>query len=197
MSTKSLATVADNVIDAYGQTAKNVIQAYRIGGERVIGFADRRWDAAINTGAARLSDELRANLLQTRKRISGYYTKGLHFGTDRAETAVTTAVDLAHKGVERLAANAERFDEATKLGALQAINRVAMPAATAVSKVAIRLEQGSTQLLERVAGKPTVAVKSAVATKQRAVKRAVAKGVKAAAGAKRTVVRKAKAAVAA
>ena len=97
MSTKTLATVADDVIDAYGQTAKNIIQAYRIGGERAIDFADQRWDAAINAGAARLSDELRGNLLETRKRISGYYTKGLHLGTDRAEPAVDTAVDFAHK----------------------------------------------------------------------------------------------------
>lgn len=192
MSTKSLATVADSVIDAYGQTAKNMIQAYRIGGERMIGFADQRWDAAISAGASRLGEEVRSNLLQARKRVSGYYTKGLHFGTDRAETAVSTAVDLAHKGVERMAANAERFDEATKLGALQRINRVALPAASAVSKVASRIEQGSNQLLVRVAGKPAV-VKSAVAKKKRVAKKAVAKVAKKAAGAKRTVARKARA----
>lgn len=193
MSTKSLATVADSVIDAYGQTAKNIIAAYRIGGERAIDFADQRWDAAISAGAARLSDEWRGNLLQTRKRISGYYTKGLHLGTDRAETAVSTAVDFAHKGVERIAANAERFDEATKLGALETINRVALPAATAVSKVAARIEEGSSQLLERVAGKPAVAAKSAVGKQKRVAKKAVAKVAKKAAGAKRTVVRKARA----
>lgn len=195
MSTNSLAAVADTVIDAYGQTAKNMIQAYRIGGERVIGYADQRWDAAINAGAARLSEEWRDNLLQTRERISGYYTKGLHFGTDRAETAVSTAVDFAHKGVERLSANAERFDEATKLGAVDAFNRVALPAANALSKVVNRIEEGSNQLLERVAGEPAV-VKSAVATK-RAAKKAVGKVSKKAAGAKRTVVRKARAVAAA
>ena len=189
MSTKSLATVADSVIDAYGQTAKNMIQAYRVGGERMIDFADQRWDAAISAGAARLNDELRSNLLQARKRVSGYYTRGLHFGTDRAETAVSTAVDLAHKGVERIAANAERFDEATKLGALERINRVALPAASAVSKVASRIEQGSNQLLVRVAGKPAV-VKSAVAKKKRVAKKVVAKVAKKATGAKRTVARK-------
>lgn len=196
MTTKTLATVANSMIDAYGHTAKNMIAAYRVGGERIIGFADQRWDAAIQTGAARLSDDLRGSLLQTRKRISGYYTKGLHFGTDRADMVVDTTVDLAHKGVERIAANAERFDEVTKIGALQTINRVALPAAEAVSKVAARIEAGSGQLLERVAGKPAV-VKSAVAKKQRTVKRAVAKTAKKATAVKRTAVRKARAAAAA
>lgn len=196
MTTKTLAAVANSMIDAYGHTAKNVIAAYRIGGERVIGFADQRWDAAIQTGAARLSDELRDSLLQTRKRISGYYTRGLHYGTDRADVVVDSAVGLAHKGVERIAANAERFDEVTKIGALESISRVALPAAEAASKVVERIEAGSGQLLERVAGKPAV-VKSAVAKKQRSVKRAVAKTAKKATTAKRTVVRKAKAAAAA
>jgi hypothetical protein len=196
MTTKTLSTVAISMIDAYGHTAKNMIAAYRIGGERVIGFADQRWDAAIQTGASRLSEELRDTLLQTRKRISGYYTKGLHFGTDRADMVVETTVGLAHKGVERIAANAERFDEATKLGALQTINRVALPAAEVASKVATRIEEGSSQLLERVAGKPAV-VKSAVARKARTVKRTAAKGAKKATTVKRTAVRKAKAAVAA
>lgn len=196
MTTKTLAAVANSMIDAYGHTAKNVIAAYRIGGERVIGFADERWDAAIQTGAARLSDELRDGLLQTRKRISGYYTRGLHFGTDRADMVVDSAVGLAHKGVERIAANAERFDEVTKIGALQTINRVALPAAEAASKVVERIEAGSSQLLERVAGKPAV-VKSAAAKKQRSVKRAVAKTAKKAAAVKRSTVRKAKAAAAA
>ena len=196
MATKTLATVANTVIDAYGHTAKNMIAAYRVGGERMIGFADQRWDAAIGAGASRLSEELRETLLQTRKRISGYYTKGLHFGTDRADMVVDTTVDLAHKGVERIAANAERFDEVTKIGALQTINRVALPAAEVASRVATRIEEGSSQLLERVAGKPAV-VKSAVAKKARAVKRTAAKTAKKATAVKRTAVRKARAAAAA
>jgi hypothetical protein len=189
MSSKSLSSVATAVIESYGNTAMNVINAYRIGGERVIGFVDQRFEAAVNTGGARLSEELRANLIDTEKRISGYYAKGLQVGTERAETMVTTAVDLASKGVERIAANAERFDEATKLGALDLLNRVALPAATAMSEVVERIEEGSSQLAKRVAGKP--AVVKAAAAKAKTVKKAVAKSAKKAATAKKAVVRKA------
>jgi hypothetical protein len=181
---QNLSTVASAVIESYGNTAINMINAYRVGGERVIGFFDQRFETAVNAGASRLSDELRTNLIDTEKRISGYYTRGLHFGTERAESAVNTAVELASKGVVRMAANAERFDQATNLGALDMINRVALPAAQAVSEVVGRMEEGSSQLAKKVAGKPAVvktavrqakAVKKTVAKKATIAKKAVAK----------------------
>ncbi|MCU0964413.1 MAG: hypothetical protein MUF08_04970 [Burkholderiaceae bacterium] len=188
MSNKNLSSVATAVIESYGNTAINMINAYRVGGERVIGFVDQRFEAAVNTGAARLSDELRSNLIDTEKRISGYYSKGLQFGTERAETVVSSAVELANKGVAGIAANAERFDQATKIGALDMINRVALPAATAMSEVVVRIEEGSSQLVKKVAGKP--AVVKAVAKKAKTAKKAVAKTVKKATATKKAVVRK-------
>jgi hypothetical protein len=186
---KSLSTVATAVIESYGNTAINLINAYRVGGERVIGFVDQRFEAAVNVGAAPLSQELRANLIGAEKRVSGYYVKGLQIGSDRAESVVGTAVDLANKGVDRIAANAERFDQATKIGALDMINRVALPAAEAVSQVVVRIEEGSSQLAKKVAGKP--AVVKAAAKKAKTVKKAVAKTAKKAVATKKTVVRKA------
>ena len=47
-----LSTVATAVIESYGNTAINVINAYRTGGERVIGFVDQRFEAAVNAGGA-------------------------------------------------------------------------------------------------------------------------------------------------
>lgn len=189
MSSKNLSSVATAVIESYGNTALNLINAYRVGGERVIGFVDQRFEAAVNVGAARLSDELRSNLIDTEKRFSGYYVKGLQLGTDRAESFVGSAVDLANKGVDRFAANAERFDQATKFGALGIINRVTLPAAEAVSQVVERIEEGSSQLAKKVAGKP--AVVKAAAKKAKAVKKAVAKTAKKATATQKTVVRKA------
>jgi hypothetical protein len=183
MSSKNLSNVATAVIESYGNTAVNMIHAYRAGGERLIGFVDQRFEAAVNAGAARFGDNLRGNLIGTEKRISGYYAKGLQFGTDRAESAVGSVVDLASKGVERMAANAERFDQVTKIGALDKFSRAALPAASAMSEVVERIEQGSSQLLERVAGEPAV-VKAKVV---RRAKKVTAKAVTA----KKAVVRKA------
>lgn len=189
MSSKNLYSVAAAVIESYGNTAVNLINAYRVGGERVIGFVDQRFASAVNTGAARLSDELRANLIGTEKRISGYYTRGLQFGSERAESAVSTAVEFASKGVDRLAANAERFEQATKLGAMPLFQRVALPAAEAVSQVVVRFEEGSSQLVKKVAGQP--AVVKAAKKPVKAVRKTAAKTAKKAVATQKAVVRKA------
>ena len=189
MSSKNLYSVAAAVIESYGNTAVNLINAYRVGGERVIGFVDQRFASAVNTGAARLSDELRANLIGTEKRISSYYTRGLQFGSERADSAVSTAVEFASKGVDRLAANAERFEQATKLGAMPLFQRVALPAAEAVSQVVVRFEEGSSQLVKKVAGQP--AVVKAAKKPVKAVRKTAAKPGKKAVTTQKAVVRKA------
>ena len=153
MSHKSLSSVATDVIATYGITATNVINTYRFGGERVAGFVDQRFAAVVNRGAAALRKDLRSSLIGSQKRVSDYYVKGVHFGTDRAENVVGVAVDLATKGVSLVATNADRIDRAANLNALALLNRVAMPAANLVIKVAERIEEGSSELVKRVSGK--------------------------------------------
>ena len=113
MSNKSLSSVATDVIATYGITATNVINTYRFGGERIAGFVDQSFAAVVNRGAAALRKDLRANLIGSQKRVSSFYVKGVHFGTNRAESVVGVAVDLATKGVRLVATNAERVDRAT------------------------------------------------------------------------------------
>ncbi len=183
MSKKSLSSVANDVIAAYGITATNVINSYRFGGERLVAFVDERFADAVQRGAPALREGVRANLIGTQQRFSGYYVKGVHFGTERAQSVVGTAIDLAAKSVSLIATGAERLDRAAKLNALETLNRVAMPAATVVSQIAERLEEGSSELVKRVSGSrvPAKAVatrklaaskRKAAATRRRVVKTA-------------------------
>ena len=133
MSTKNLSRVATDVIATSGITATNVINTYRFGGERLFGVIGQRVAAAMSTGS------------------------------DRVQSVVGIAVDLATKGVDLVATNAERFDRAANLNALGTLNRVALPAAHALSQWAERIEAGSSELVKRVAGKPVPA--KAVATR--------------------------------
>ena len=103
MSTKNLSSVATDVIAAYGITATNVINTYRFGGERIADFVDERFADAVNRGASVLRDDIRSNLIGQQQRVSGYYVKGVHFGTERAQSVVGVAVDLANKGVSLVA----------------------------------------------------------------------------------------------
>ncbi len=186
MSNKSLSSVATDVIATYGITATNVINTYRFGGERIASFVDQRFAEVVNRGASALRQELRSNLIDSQQRISGFYVKGVHFGTDRAENVVGVAVDLATKGVSMLAANAGRIDRVANLNALSKLSRVTMPAANLVVKVADRLEEGSSELVKRVTGKPmpakalatrklTAATDKATATRKRVTKAATRK----------------------
>ena len=186
MSQKNLSTVATNVIATYGITATNVINTYRFGGERVAGFVDQRFASVVNRGAAALRKDLRSNLIDSQQRLTGYYVKGIHFGTDKAETVVGVAVDLATKGVSLVAENAVRIDRATNMNALDRLNRAVMPAADLVVKVADRIEEGSSELVKRVSGKDmpakalaTIKLKAATtkasATRKRVTKAATRK----------------------
>lgn len=152
MSNKNLSTVATQVIEACGITATNVINSYRFGGERVVGFIDERFAAVVGRSAPTLANSTRATLIDGQQRVSGFYVKGLHFGTDRAQSAVGVAVDLATKGVSLVATNATRLDRRTNLNALDKFNLVVMPAAALINSVAAGFEEGSTELVKRVAG---------------------------------------------
>ena len=164
MSNKNLSTVATDVIAAYGITATNVINSYRYGGERLVGFVDARFASAVNRGAAALRADLRSDLIGAQQHITGYCVKGVHLGTDRVQSVVGVAVDLATKGVGLVAEGAVRLDRATNVNALDTLNRVVRPAAQVVSLVAERIEEGSSALVRRVAGTPVPA--KALATRK-------------------------------
>ena len=153
----TLTAVTTNLIESYGNTAKNVINAYRLGNERVVDMMDQRWESAVNASGKRLTSEVRTNALAAQKILSGYYIRGITIGTDGADTAVAKTVELAAKGVQQVAANAARFEKSTGVTALNKLAVAAVPAAQAVSKVATRLEKQSGELVNTVAGQKPVA----------------------------------------
>jgi hypothetical protein len=156
MNTKanvSLTAVTTDLIASYGNTAKNVITAYRVGNERVVGFMDQRWENAVKKTGKRLTAEVRDNALSAQKKLSGYYIKGITLTSDSADMAVNKAVELAGKSVEQMAANAARFQKSTGVTTLNKLAVAAVPAAQAVTKVAAKIEAQSDQLVNTVAGK--------------------------------------------
>ena len=148
----TLTAVTNDLIECYGNTAKNVINAYRLGNERVADMMDQRWESAVNATGKRLTSEVRTNALAAQKILSGYYIKGITIGTGGADTAVAKAVEVAAKGVQQVAANAARFEKSTGVTALHKFAVAAVPAAQAVSKVATRIEKQSGELVNTVAG---------------------------------------------
>ena len=173
MTAKNLSTVATDLIETYGNTAKNVVSAYRVGNERVAGLVNQRWELALTKSAKSLSAEVRNNALAAQKKISGYYIKGITLSSDGADMAINRAVELAAKGVLQVAANAGKFEKATGNKAFSKMAVAAVPAAIAVSKVAEKIEARSTQLVKVAAGSTTAATVSSVKRVVRKAKKAV------------------------
>jgi hypothetical protein len=177
MAHKNLATVTNELIASYGNTAKNVIQAYRVGNERAAGFVDQRWETVVANNAERLGKTVRTNALAAQKKVTALYVQGVVLTADGAEVAVNRTVELAGKGVEQVAANASRFEKAMGVSTLNTIADAAVPAAQVVTKAAAKLEAQSGVLVNKIAGKTLKARKTAktVPPKRPTAKRAAAK----------------------
>lgn len=153
MTARNLSTVTTDLIVSYGSTVKNVINAYRVGNERAIGFMDQRWESALKKSGAKLKPEVRGNALSAQQEFSGYYIKGITLTTAGADTVIDKVVELASKGVHRIAANAGHFEKRTGVTVLNKLATAAAPAVEAVIKLAGKLEQKSELLSNKVAGK--------------------------------------------
>lgn len=178
MSNKNLATVTNELIETYGNTAKNVITAYRVGNERAIGYVDQNWAKAVKKAGKRLSADVADNAIAAQKKVTSLYAQGVEFTSESAEIAVNKSVELAGKGVEQVAANASRFEKATGLTTLSKVAEAAVPAAEAATKVVSKLEVRTGELANKLAGskaKVKVAAVKKPAAKKPAAKKPVAK----------------------
>ncbi len=151
MTAKKLSTLSQDFIDAYGNTARNVIQAYRASGERVAGFVEQRWEQAMEQTRGQLVAEVHDNARHAQKVIGGYYARGLAFTTEGADAVVNQLVTLAGQGLQQVAANASRFEEKTGL-TLDRLSLVATPVAAAAVKLVGQIEQKSGELASKIAG---------------------------------------------
>lgn len=180
MAHQKLATVTNELIESYGNTAKNVINAYRVGNERAVVFMDEAFVSALAKTGTRLSAKARSNAVTAEKKLTAYYAKTVEVTSDNANSVVNKAVELAGKSVVQVAANAGRFEKSTGVTTLSALATAAVPAAQAVTKVVAKIEAKSSDLVGKIAGKPAKAKAKVAAVKRPAAKK-VARAPKAAA----------------
>lgn len=152
MSAKKLSTVTVHVINAYGNTANNVIHAYRAGGERVVSLLDRRWHNALNRSRSNLAEGVAKNAGVVQQLLHKYTLKGLALTSGGAQGVVNQVVKLADAGVHSVAVSASRFEDKTGVHALSSLAHAALPGAVALSALASQIEQKSANLASKVAG---------------------------------------------
>ncbi|MEO6016755.1 MAG: hypothetical protein ABIP46_05825, partial [Polaromonas sp.] len=172
MSAKNLSTVASDLIESYGNTAKHVIDAYRAGGERAVSLLEQRWNRALKESRSELTTEVAKNATAAQLAFSAYYSKGLTLTTNGAQQVVSQLVKLAETGVERAAANAALFEEKTGVTTLSTLAKATAPGALVLSKVATQIEEKSAHLASKIAGDASHSVhgkrKSAFSQRRRA-----------------------------
>jgi hypothetical protein len=152
MASKKLATVTCHMINSYGNTAKNVIHAYRVGGERVIGLLDQRWNRALKQSRWQLAAGVAQNATAVHHVLQSYSLKGLTLTSGGAQNMVNRVVKLADAGVHTVAVNAARFESKTGASALSSLAQAALPGATVLSALVSQLEQKSADLASKAAG---------------------------------------------
>ena len=168
MSAKNLSTVASDLIASYGNTAKNIIDAYRAGGERVVSLLEQRWNQALKQSRSELTAETAKNASAAQLAFSVYYTKGLNLTSSGAQQVVSQLVKLAETGVERVAANASAFEEKTGVTTLDTLAKATAPGALVLSKLAAQIEQTTAGLASKISGSDvaTASVKRSTAFSQ-------------------------------
>lgn len=152
MSTKKLATVTCHVISSYGNTASNVIHAYRTGGERVVKLLDRRWNGALRQSRSQLAAGVAKNATVLQQAVHKYSIKGLTLSSGGAQGLVNQVVKLADAGVTTLSAGANRLEDKTGVHVLSTLAQAVLPGARLLDTLAGRIEQTSANLATRIAG---------------------------------------------
>jgi phytoene dehydrogenase-like protein len=156
MSAKNLSTVACDLIESYGNTARNVIDAYRAGGERVVSVLEQRWNRALKESRSQLTAETVKNASAAQLAFSVYYTKGLTLTTNGAQQVVNQLVKVLEDGVVRVAANANAFEEKTGVTTLNTLAKVTAPGAAVLCQLAAQIEQKTAELASKIAGDDVV-----------------------------------------
>lgn len=152
MRTQSLSTVTCHMIAAYGNTAKNVIHAYRAGGERVVKLAEQRWNRALKASRSKLDTDVAKNASFAEHLLRDYSLKGLTLTSGGAQELVNKVVKLADAGVHSMATNASRFEDKTGAHTLTALAQAALPGAVLLNTLASQIEQQSANLASKIAG---------------------------------------------
>lgn len=165
MSNKNLSTVTTDLIETYGNTAKNMIQAYRVGNLRAAQYIDQRWENALKQSASQMRAEVSRNALAAQKTISGMYVKGIDLTSNSADVVVDKVVAFAGKGVHQVVSNASAFEKRTGVATLNSLAK-----ATAVSKKATSVAKKATA----VSKKATSAAKKSAPVARKTTKRATA-----------------------
>lgn len=163
MSTSNLSAAANDTLQSCSQTAQALIGVCRSGGNRVIGRVDAGWDGLVARHGARLSEQLRHDLVAAQREVTGLYAKGIDALTTSSTHAVQAVVNTATASVKRLSGRVAYLEAALAPLPLASAIIIVQPIAVAGRDVAgfvpERAGRAASRLLGEVVDATPVAVK--------------------------------------
>jgi hypothetical protein len=152
MSAQQLSDVSANLISAYGDTMRNLVNVYRASGERMAELLEQQWSAAMGQSQTQLSAEARRNAKRAHDVVGSLYHQGLNLSASGATAVFEKMTELASQSVQLASANAAVFDERLGVPALEKLAQAATPVAVLAGHVAQHIQDKSGALAEHIAG---------------------------------------------
>jgi len=159
MSNATLNTVALDVVGQYALASKHLVNAYRLGTQRVVAQISERYTSMIQSPSLPMVDDsIRSSILSAHAQLTGFFVGGVTRATEQADLAIDKISDTTTEGIKRLGGVGERFEAVVGKPVVDTMTKINMPAAQLSLQIAGQVVEGSKRLAERVA-----AVEEAVA----------------------------------
>jgi hypothetical protein len=179
-SASNLNTIAIDVVDHYGRTAKNLVAAYRAGTKRAVSALNKGYEQLVEKQPLRwINSDIKATLLDSQHRLARLVVESVDHLAQRASGAVDRVSRRTVQGLEAFDQQTAWAHRTMVVGAIRKIN---LPVARLSLRIAGRVDDASRRLSQRAAG-PTVAgakakavrgAKTGVKRARRVVRRAAA-----------------------
>ncbi len=178
MTANTLNAVAADVVGQYALAGKHLVQAYRLGTQRVVEQISERYSSMLNSTAMPMVDEsVRTSLLNAHQQMTGFFVGGVARATEQADLAIDRMTSTTTENLKRLGGVSERIEAVVGTPVVETLSKVNLPIAQLSLQIAGQAVETSKRLVETVAGSEDLASASveAVAAAASDAKRAAKK----------------------
>lgn len=159
--TTTLNAVAIDVVGQYGLASKHLVQAYRLGTQRVIDQINEGYVAMVNSPSLPMVDEsIRKSILSAHQQMTGFFVGGVARVTEQADVAIDKITDTTTQSIKRLGGIGERLESVVGSPVVDTMTKVNMPIAQLSLTIAGQVVENSKRLVERVAANEDLATAS-------------------------------------
>ena len=159
--TTTLNTVAIDVVGQYGLAGKHLVQAYRLGTQRMVDQLNERYSSLVNAAPLSSIDEsIRTSMLNAQQQLAGFFVGGVARATEQADLAIEKLTDTTTENIKRLGGVGERFEAMVGAPVVETMTKVNMPIAQLSLTIAGQVVEGSKKLVETVAANQDLATAS-------------------------------------